>query len=768
MSKAQKTRTRVDSDVVYSFNLFLGVRNCFNRRVQWTARTRLVNRKLLKRKNRIIDRPAALTVVLCALTSWSGFGSAAQSPATLTPARGGQSVSKSEDQPPATNGDAKKESEAERIARLQRRIEETEKILNELRGKLTDPEGEYAKAEAEFKVLDGDLANKKKELQKANDSGIPDVTAGIEKELEDMGPRWQLAKERFDLAIQARKSIQEQVPVYEQKLQQDREALAKLVAPPPPTPQEAKSPAVQPPQDPIPVVADPTPSPIPTEQETTSAPAPAQPTPPQPAAAPQEGALPQPTAVAPPASAPPLPAAEEKTRPPTQELVKAQEEAQKTQAKAQEAEKEVRSVVERTEAIRKTIELELNLLATARKKADNAQEAQRTLSELARKRAAEGASQDELMELWTKSDEAQQRLRDARAEIAMRMDRADDLQGELDRLQADQIAALHEAERQRQAADSARKQVEKLENPLSARNILRWFSEHGPRILGIILGMILLLWGARALNKRIIKMIADRGQQGTPEERQNRAQTLVAVFQNAVSIAIIGGGLLMLLAEVQINIVPLVGGAAVLGLAVAFGAQNLIKDYFYGFMILLENQYGINDVVKIGEVGGLVERVTLRITILRDLEGVVHFVPNGQIATVSNMTHGWSRALFDIGVSYKEDVDRVIEVLIEECKELRRDPQFRGMILESPEMLGVDKLGDSAVMIKFFIKTRPLKQWLVKREMLRRIKKKFDELGIEIPFPHRTVYHRYDGGVPEEGPRAGPRGPIPRQDESIG
>lgn len=733
---------------------------------------------------RVIDPTVSWTMVLSGVLTWSGVGEATQSLPATSPSRGAQATSKRDEPVPVPNGDAKKESDAERIARLQRSIEESEKHLTELRDKLADPESEYAKAEAEFKALDGDLTNKKKELQKLRNSGQADDAAAIEKELEVMGPRWQLGKERFDFAIQARKSIQEQMPIYEQKIQLDRDALAKLVAPPQQTPPDTSTPGVQPPQGSLPV-----PSPIPTEQETTTAPTSTQPTPQQTAptagttppgvpssksgappaasAAPQEDTVSLPTTVAPSTGAPGLPAVGDKSRPPTQELVKAQEEAQKKETKAQEAEQEVRSVAERVDKIRKTIQLEWTLITTARKKADNAQEAQRTLSELARKRAAEGASQGELMDLWTKSDEAQQRLRDARAEIAEHMDRADELQNELHRLQADQIAALQEAELQRGAAEAARKQVERLENPFTPRNILRWFMEHGPRILGIILGMILFLWVVRALDKRIIKMIADRGYQGTPDERENRAQTLVAVFQNAASVAIIGGGLLMVLAEVEVNIIPLVGGAAVIGLAVAFGAQNLIKDYFYGFMILLENQYGINDVVKIGEVSGLVERVTLRITILRDLEGVVHFVPNGQIATVSNMTHGWSRALFDIGVSYKEDVDRVIEVLIDLCKELRRDPQYRGMILESPEMLGVDKLGDSAVMIKFFIKTRPLKQWLVKRELLRRIKKKFDELGIEIPFPHRVLYHRYERGLPEEAALVGPRGQIPKQEGFI-
>jgi small conductance mechanosensitive channel len=151
----------------------------------------------------------------------------------------------------------------------------------------------------------------------------------------------------------------------------------------------------------------------------------------------------------------------------------------------------------------------------------------------------------------------------------------------------------------------------------------------------------------------------------------------------------------------------------------------------------------VNDVIKIGDISGQVERISLRTTVLRDLEGRVHFVPHGQITSTTNMTHGWSRAVFDIGVAYKEDVNRVMDVLVELGKQLRRDPEFGPLILEDPVMLGVDSLADSAVVLKFFLKTRPLRQWPVKRELLRRIKVAFDELGIEIPYPHRTVFHRH-------------------------
>jgi moderate conductance mechanosensitive channel len=145
---------------------------------------------------------------------------------------------------------------------------------------------------------------------------------------------------------------------------------------------------------------------------------------------------------------------------------------------------------------------------------------------------------------------------------------------------------------------------------------------------------------------------------------------------------------------------------------------------------------------------------TCRITVLRDLEGCLHFVPNGEIKAVTNMTHGWSRALFDLGVADKEDADQVMDVLMKLAQELRQDSKFGPLILDEPEMLGLDAMADSAILIEFFIKTRPLQQWTVKREMLRRFKRRFGELGIEIPFPHRTVYVRHQGTEPDASPPA--------------
>jgi len=197
---------------------------------------------------------------------------------------------------------------------------------------------------------------------------------------------------------------------------------------------------------------------------------------------------------------------------------------------------------------------------------------------------------------------------------------------------------------------------------------------------------------------------------------------------------------MMVLNELGFDIKPILAGAGIVGLAVGFGAQNLVRDVISGLFMIIENQVRVGDVAILNGTGGLVEAVNLRTTVLRGLDGAVHIFPNGTVNTISNLTHNFSFYLFDIGVAYKEDTDRVINVLNQLSDEIMADPTFSPEILEPLEILGVDKFDDSAVIIKARIKTKPIKQWMVGREMNRRIKRRFDEEGIEIPFPHRTIY----------------------------
>lgn len=299
--------------------------------------------------------------------------------------------------------------------------------------------------------------------------------------------------------------------------------------------------------------------------------------------------------------------------------------------------------------------------------------------------------------------------------------------------------------------DVAQRVLAFQKSPLAPHRLLRWGVEAGPRIL-LILAVLIVTWiVGRRLLRNVVDGTVSASRYGSEEERYERVETLSRVFQNAFTLVFLVIGAFALLPQFGIDATVVVGSAAVLSLAIAFGAQNLVHDYFSGFMILLENQYRVGNVIQINAISGVVEDVSLRMTTLRDLEGVAHFVPHSQIQTVSNLTHGWSRVALDVGVAYRENVDHVMAVLLEIAHEMRKDPQFREMIVDDPEMLGVDALADSAVIIKLLVRTRPLKQWIVKRELLRRIKNRFDELGIEIPFPHRTVFHR-SGEQPQPAP----------------
>jgi small conductance mechanosensitive channel len=227
---------------------------------------------------------------------------------------------------------------------------------------------------------------------------------------------------------------------------------------------------------------------------------------------------------------------------------------------------------------------------------------------------------------------------------------------------------------------------------------------------------------------------------GTQLELEKRADTIVGILKKAAVSLIWGVAIVMALREIGFDITPILAGAGVLGLAVGFGAQNLVRDVISGFFILVENQIRVNDVAVINGTGGLVEELNLRTTVLRSQDGVVHVFPNGAITTLSNMTREYSFYVLDIGVAYKEDTDRVIQAMHDVAEQMRSEPAYAEMILAPLEMLGVDRFTDSAVMIRARIKTEPIRQWSVGRELNRRIKKRFDELDIEIPFPHTSLY----------------------------
>ena len=267
--------------------------------------------------------------------------------------------------------------------------------------------------------------------------------------------------------------------------------------------------------------------------------------------------------------------------------------------------------------------------------------------------------------------------------------------------------------------------------------LVQWATSSGIRVLLIGLAMVLALYLLRQGMARLRRLY-----EGTlPGPAQlKRAETLTHVVRDVARVFILAIGSMMMLSEVGVDLKPLLAAVGLSGLAIGFGAQSLVKDVISGFFILLENSVRVGDVVEVAGVSGIVEEVKLRTITLRDLSGNVHVVPNGIVDKVKNFTKIYSYYLFDVGVAYRENVDEVMAVLTEIAAELQADPAFSGDILEPLEMLGVDQFADSAVIIKCRIKTQPIKQWRIGREMNRRIKNTFDAKGIEIPFPHRTIY----------------------------
>jgi len=280
-------------------------------------------------------------------------------------------------------------------------------------------------------------------------------------------------------------------------------------------------------------------------------------------------------------------------------------------------------------------------------------------------------------------------------------------------------------------------------------NAFGWLTSEPTRVLGGTLFRVLLILGAsigiwEVSNTFVQTYLEAKDGNGEVKLRSPRIRTLMTVARNALLATLSVVATLLILSELGINIAPLLAGAGVVGLAVGFGAQTLVKDIITGVFIIFQDLIAVGEVVKVGDTAGLVEAVSIRNVRLRDLSGTVHTIPFSAITTISNLTKDFSYAVFDIAIAYREDVDEVMEVLGQIGSELRADPEFAHLILAPLEVLGLDKFADSAVIIKARIKTLPIQQWGVGREFNRRMKRRFDELGIEIPFPHQTVYFGED------------------------
>ncbi len=293
--------------------------------------------------------------------------------------------------------------------------------------------------------------------------------------------------------------------------------------------------------------------------------------------------------------------------------------------------------------------------------------------------------------------------------------------------------------------------------PEILQRLAELFDVDAPLVLRSAL-RIAAIWFFAWLGIRAVRVVAarieravDDGDPTTFSEQEQRGHTIAQLLRSVGKVTIVIVALLFT-ADIFINIGPLLAGAGILGLAISFGAQSLVKDVITGFFYLVEGQFAVGDVIEVAGKSGVVERMTLRVVMLRDLRGVLHIIPNGQISTVSNMTRKWSRAVVDVGVAYGTDVDRALEVFRDEARRLTQDPDWKARFDGEPEVVGVDELSESAITIRTLFRTLPAQQWAVAREFRRRIKNRLDREGIEIPFPQRTVHLRYvPAGPGEEG-----------------
>ncbi|GET29042.1 mechanosensitive ion channel family protein [Prolixibacter sp. SD074] len=270
-----------------------------------------------------------------------------------------------------------------------------------------------------------------------------------------------------------------------------------------------------------------------------------------------------------------------------------------------------------------------------------------------------------------------------------------------------------------------------------------WSISNVPSILLIIILFVVTLRLLHFLVNKMHALIlrrATRGNDQTNLEMEKRTNTLMGIVRGAGKIIIWIIFLMILLRKFGVDIGPIMASAGIVGLAVGFGAQELVRDFISGFFILLEDQIRIGDVAIINGTGGSVEKIELRTITLRDFSGVVHIFQNGKINSLSNMTKEWSAMVFDIGVAYKEDVDQVMNIMKEVGADMQQDDDFKDKILEPVEVVGLDQFGDSALVVKARLKTQPVQQWSVGREYRRRLKIAFDKANIEIPFPHTTIY----------------------------
>lgn len=271
-------------------------------------------------------------------------------------------------------------------------------------------------------------------------------------------------------------------------------------------------------------------------------------------------------------------------------------------------------------------------------------------------------------------------------------------------------------------------------------NATPWFLDHGVKILVVLIATWLIRRFGGLFIEKVVRKIVVSDHFLTKEAEKKREDTLLRIFTGGLGVIVWILAVLIILQEAGFAIGPLLAAAGIAGLAFGFGGQYLIRDLISGLFIIMENQYRINDVVCFDGTCGLVEDISLRMTTLRDLDGVVHHIPHGEIKKISNLTKHFARVNLNVGVAYSSNLEQVISVVNKVGRELAEDSNWKEFILKPPQFLRVDDFGDSAIIIKILGETKPLKQWDVTGELRKRLKIAFDKESIEIPFPQRVIH----------------------------
>jgi small conductance mechanosensitive channel len=602
-------------------------------------------------------------------------------------------------------------SDAKRVVRIRQVIALDKQHLRWLRSELSSRTRWFEDLAAGMgEVAEERNENKEKlEALEADPESDPEEVAVLRAKVEELQEDGALYDTQTDLALRAERAVREQIEALEKKIAQEEHALGTLTGEieislpeAPDTEPSGPTKADKPMSVPLPMpVAPPSPAPLPAPKQGTAS-----------------------TAM-------------------TAAQLQAKNVLERKERDVEIAKLALSDFVERKRSLQRQIEFEEGLAENDAKEIENLEHVRDILTGRLEKYRQADAPAEKIQRRERGNKEIAQFIGEAKKSGEARAEYIKSLLERLAHLEEAELRVTEEVDAKQEEAAKARRQVMWLESPIHPKNIQHWAKERGPRILLVIVAALALLAFVQLSAQRVMRALV-RQRRGARTMGSGRADTLAFSFRSVSRILIVVFGVLLVLQEAGVDIKTVLGGAAILGVAIAFGAQDLMKDYFSGFLILAEDQYQLGDLVTINGVTGTVESVNMRVTVLRDLEGRVHFIPNGNIDHVTNRTYAWGRPVFEIPVSYDEDVDRVIETLVQIAKTLGADPDWKGKVIGAPEMLGVDKFTEYGVVIKFMVKTEPDQLFAVRRELLRRISKRFNELGIRITVPQRILLRGSD------------------------